>query len=167
MIVRKSSVAFRSTVGETVHPERIRTIRQGQAIYYQVGLCKSLRQHYILKSPPELRLVSQLSHAQGAQWQGHWYWGFNVNSTHNNLRGTMALRGRSSDEAFAFRIIDTGREIRRTVERLPPPEGKNSIVRMSEECGAKFPHMVPGVEKAGNFTWVSHLSTQYKTVHLH
>jgi hypothetical protein len=57
----------------------------------------------------------------------------------------MALRGRSSDEAFTFRIIRTGRDGRRTVEPLPPPEGKNPIVRMSE-----FPHMVPGVEKAGN-----------------
>jgi hypothetical protein len=62
----------------------------------------------------------------------------------------MALRGGSSDESFIFKIIRTGRDGRRTVEPLPPPEGKSSIVRMSEECGAKFPHMVPGVEKAGN-----------------
>jgi hypothetical protein len=62
----------------------------------------------------------------------------------------MALHGRSSDEAFTFRIIRTGRDGRRTVEPLPLPEGKNPIVRMSKECGAKFPPMVPGVEKAGN-----------------
>ncbi|KAJ7817646.1 hypothetical protein B0H13DRAFT_1922808 [Mycena leptocephala] len=47
-------------------------------------------------------------------------------------------------------IIRTGRDGRRTVEPLPLPEGKNPIVRMSKECGAKFPPMVPGVEKAGN-----------------
>jgi hypothetical protein len=62
----------------------------------------------------------------------------------------MALRGRSSDETFTFRIVRVGRDGRRTVEPVPPPEGKNPIVRMSEECGAKFPHMVPGLEKAGN-----------------
>jgi hypothetical protein len=62
----------------------------------------------------------------------------------------MALRGRSSDETFTFRIVRIGRDGRRTVEPVPPPEGKNPIVRMSEECGTKFPHMIPGLEKAGN-----------------
>jgi hypothetical protein len=62
----------------------------------------------------------------------------------------MVLLGRSSDERFTFRIVRVGRDGRRTVEPLPPPEGKNPIVRMSEECGAKFPNMVPGVEKAAN-----------------
>ncbi|KAJ7824349.1 hypothetical protein B0H13DRAFT_1919160 [Mycena leptocephala] len=77
--------------------------------------------------------------------------GFNINSMLNNSRGTMALRGRSSDEAFTFRIIRTGRDGRRTVEPLPSPEGKKPIfVRMSEECGAKVPHKVPRVEKVGN-----------------
>jgi hypothetical protein len=62
----------------------------------------------------------------------------------------MALRGGSTNERITFRIVRIGRDGRRIVEPLPPPEGKNPIVRMSEECGAKFPHMVPGLEKAGN-----------------
>ncbi|KAJ7887734.1 hypothetical protein B0H13DRAFT_1888775 [Mycena leptocephala] len=156
MIV-KSSVAFRSTVGETVHPERIRTSRQGQATYHQ---------NYGL-SPNSLMLRAD----SGKVTDTGWVLLLPKPQTITKLNPTGVQRQLDPQQSETYYgaawVIRTGREIRRTVEPLPPPEGKNSIVRMSEECGAKFPHMVPGVEKAGNFTWVSHLSTQYKTVHLH
>ncbi|KAJ7849172.1 cytolysin [Mycena leptocephala] len=131
---RQFSTTVSTMAGETVHLERIRTIRQGQATYDQdYGLAPD-----------------SLIGTKGRIWEDHVYWGFNINATLNTPRGTMALRGRSSDETFTFRIVRVGRDGRRTVEPVPPPEGKNPIVRMSEECGTKFPHMIPGLEKAGN-----------------
>ncbi|KAJ7887708.1 hypothetical protein B0H13DRAFT_2342305 [Mycena leptocephala] len=150
--------------GETVHLERIRTIRQGQATYHQdygwspnslmaaqgghkfnshndftfnadgvLVLLVARSLHWWVLLLPKPQTITKLNPT-----------GFNINSTLNNPRGTMALRGRSSDEAFTFRIIRTAS---RTVEPLPPPEGKNPIVRMSEECGAKFPTWFQGWRK--------------------
>ncbi|KAJ7671887.1 cytolysin [Mycena rosella] len=118
--------------GETVHIERVRMVTNGQAVYHQdYGLA-----------------ANSLMATKGHRFDGHYFWGFNINTTLNNPRGTMQLLGRSTQENYTFRIVRQRADGRRTVEPLPPPEGKSTRVRMSKECDAKFPMMVPGVEKS-------------------
>ncbi|KAJ6565506.1 hypothetical protein DFH09DRAFT_1314805 [Mycena vulgaris] len=45
-----------------------------------------------------------------------------MNSTLNNPRGTMSLRGIFTQESFVFKIIRQSPDGRRTIEPLPPPE---------------------------------------------
>ncbi|KAJ7501184.1 hypothetical protein B0H11DRAFT_1993915 [Mycena galericulata] len=73
--------------------------------------------------------------------------GFNINSTLNSPRGTRSLLGRSTQENYTFRIVRTTPDGHRRTEPLPPPEGKSTHTRMSKECNAEFPLMVPGIEK--------------------
>ncbi|KAJ7186120.1 cytolysin [Mycena filopes] len=117
--------------GETVHIERVRTVTNGQAIYAQdYGLS-----------------ANSLMATKGQRWEGHFFWGFNINTTLNNPRGTMNLRGLQTQEQFVFRIVRVRPDGRRTVEPLPPPEGVTPPQVMSQKCKAQFPAMVPGVEK--------------------
>ncbi|KAJ7301347.1 hypothetical protein DFH08DRAFT_827616 [Mycena albidolilacea] len=73
--------------------------------------------------------------------------GLSMNSTLNNPRGAMSLRGVSTQESFVLKIIRQSPDGKRTVEPLLPPEGKSVAVIMAEKCGTKYPNMVPGVEK--------------------
>ncbi|KAF8155009.1 TEER-decreasing protein [Mycena galopus ATCC 62051] len=117
--------------GERVHIERVRTIVTGQAIYNQdFGLHNSSRMA-----------------TKGRRWDGHYFWGMNMNSALGSPRGTMALRGTSTQESFVFRIVRTRPDGRSTVEPLPPTDGKSVTVIMSKKCGTENPHMVPGEEK--------------------
>ncbi|KAF8188476.1 TEER-decreasing protein [Mycena galopus ATCC 62051] len=113
--------------GERVHIERVRTIVTGQAIYNQDLLYQCMM---IDRSP---------------SWSG--LWGMNMNSALGSPRGTMALRGTSTQESFVFRIVRTRPDGRSTVEPLPPTDGKSVTVIMSKKCGTENPHMVPGEEK--------------------
>jgi len=117
--------------GEIVRIERIRMVTNGQAIYHQ---------DYGLAS-------NSLMATKGKMYDGHYYWGFNINSVLGSPRGTMSLVGRSTQESYNFKIIRQTPDGRRTTEPLPPPEGKSTRAKMSKECGAEFPMMVPGIEK--------------------
>ncbi|KAJ7473069.1 TEER-decreasing protein [Mycena galericulata] len=90
---------------------------------------------------------NSLMATKGKLYDGHYYWGFNINSTLNSPRGTMSLLGRSTQENYTFRIVRTTPDGHRRTEPLPPPEGKSTRARMSKECNAEFPLMVPGIEK--------------------
>ncbi|KAJ7473031.1 TEER-decreasing protein [Mycena galericulata] len=114
--------------GETVSIERVRMVTSGQAIYHQ---------DYGLAS----------NSLMASAYDGHYYWGFNINSTLNSPRGIMSLLGRSTQENYTFRIVRKTPDGRSRTEPLPPPEGKSTRARMSKECNAEFPLMIPGIEK--------------------
>ncbi|KAJ7021310.1 cytolysin [Mycena alexandri] len=111
--------------GETVHVERVRTAINGRAIYEQeFGLNLQALVANALKG---MRLNDVLVTPPP--------------------RGRRMLRGLHTQESFVFRIVRISPDGRRRVEPLPPPEGIIPPAVMSEKCGAKYPKMVPGLEK--------------------
>jgi len=114
--------------GEDVRIERTKTVTSGRA-------------DYLLKYG--LYYPSWIGTA-GDQWDGHYYWSYEINGLLGSPQGTMVFSGLSQKTSFLFTIIRTGPDGIPRSSPLPKPTFAMKHV-LGEKGATKIEYAKPGI----------------------